>query len=111
MVKMLREKKFADDLRINELKVLNENTKRCCNSDVFSELLCSRKSLLKLLALTFIFCSVNLNYFSVAIGVTTVLKINPYLMFLLSSSFEFLGVVICHLNDFIGRRKVKFFVH
>jgi hypothetical protein len=74
--------------------------------DNFKEIIFPFKNMLKLAGLFFVYCSVNLNYFSVAIGVTTVLKINPYLMYLLSSLFEFIGVVLCHLNDRIGRRKV-----
>ena len=91
------------DLETNDLKTKTS----CFNNEIFTKLFCSFKSVIKLLGLSFVFGSVSLNYFAVAIGVTTVLQINPYLMYLLSSLFEFAGLTLCHLNDVIGRRKVN----
>ena len=107
---------MANGLRTQRLKGYIQKIENETNSDLkdassqtnCSKIFCSWKSLIKIFALFILFISINLNYFSIAIGITTVIQINPYLMYLLSSCFEFVGVILCHLNDIIGRRKVNF---
>jgi hypothetical protein len=97
-----------DDSIVNMLK--NEKTtdlKEASSQSNCFKIFYSWKSLLKISALFILFISINVNYFSIAIGITTVIQINPYLMYLLSSCFEFVGVILCHINDIIGRRKVN----
>jgi hypothetical protein len=57
---------------------------------------------LKLLGLFVVFNVVTYNYVSFTVGITTLLDVNPYLMFLFSSVFEMVGISICHLNNILG---------
>ena len=58
---------------------------------------------LKLTALFVVFNAVTLIYVGVTVGITSLIDINPYIIFLCSSLFELIGIVICHLNDYIGK--------
>lgn len=102
VVKMLKCQKIENET--------NSDLKDASSQTNCSKIFCSWKSLIKIFALFILFISINLNYFSIAIGITTVIQINPYLMYLLSSCFEFVGVILCHVNDIIGRRKVNFLI-
>lgn len=115
-IRILKQRKIEYDILNNDdsddfdtdVNELDSSKKRCFNNEILTKLFCSSKNFIKLIALAYIFCSVSLNYYAVAIGVTTMLQINPYLMYLLSAVFEFIGLVLCHINDVIGRRKVNF---
>lgn len=60
---------------------------------------------LKLLALFVVYNVITLIYVGVTVGITSLSDINPYSMFLFSSIFEFIGIVICHINNYIGRKR------
>lgn len=74
------------------------------NESLIKKVMGNRYKFLKLLGLLFIWNAISLNYVGISIGITTVLDIDPFLMFGLSSLFEFFGVAACHLNDRIGRK-------
>ena len=69
---------------------------------------CPKFNFFKIIALIVLFNSVTLNYIGVALGITTVLQLNPYVLYILSSVFEFLGATVCHLNDRLGRKRALF---
>ena len=62
-------------------------------------------NLIKLILLACVWLSLNLLYYGVSLGVTSIDSINPYLMYLFSSIAEFCGYMLCLINDRIGRRK------
>jgi hypothetical protein len=62
----------------------------------------------KLIALIFVWNSITLNYIGITIGITTVLHVNPYAIYLLSCLFEFFGTLMCHMNDRLGRKRALF---
>lgn len=73
-----------------------------------SELFWPLQNLAKLVILFLIWNSINLNYSGVALSIITALDVNPFLMFLLSSIFEGLGLLICLTNDRLGRKRGLF---
>ena len=64
-----------------------------------------KSNLIKLILLTGVWLSLNLLYYGVSLGVTSIDSINPYLMYIFSSIAEFLGYMLCIINDKIGRRR------
>ena len=62
----------------------------------------------KMLALFITYNAVIMNYVGVTVGITTLININPYATYILSSIFEFSGIIFCHLNDKTGRKKGLF---
>lgn len=56
----------------------------------------------KLIGLFIVFNVVTFNYVSFTVGITTLLDVNPYFMFLFSSVFEMIGISICHMNNILG---------
>lgn len=56
----------------------------------------------KLIGLFIVFNLVTFIYVSFTVGITTLLDVNPYFMFLFSSVFEMIGISICHLNNILG---------
>jgi len=56
-------------------------------------------SFIKIFLLFILWNSLSLNYVGVSLGVTSVLKVNPYVMFSLASLFEFFGAAICNFNQ------------
>ena len=69
------------------------------------EFLGPKFSFLQLASLFVAFNAVILNYVGITIGITTLLQINPYTIYILSSVFELFGVFICYLNDYLGRKR------
>jgi len=63
---------------------------------------------LKLLALFIVYNVITLIYVGVTVGITSLSDINPYTMFLFSSLFELIGIFICHINNYIGKKSVTF---
>ena len=78
------------------------------NNQIFSIILRPYPNFFKLLALIILYNAISLNYVGVTVGITSLLQINPYFIFSLSAVFEFLGIIICFLNDRIGRKKALF---
>lgn len=72
---------------------------------IYNDLITPKRNFFKMIALLIISNSVIFNYIGLTYGITTLIKINPYASYLLSSFFEFLGIVFCHLNDYLGRKK------
>ena len=64
-----------------------------------SEIFYPCDNFLKMMLLFLLWNALSLNYVGVSLSVTSVLKINPYVMFGMSSLFEFLGAAICHFNQ------------
>ncbi len=62
-------------------------------------------NLFKILALVITYNAVCLNYVGISYGITTLVQLNPYSSFILSSVFEFIGTVLCQFNDLVGRKK------
>jgi MFS family permease len=84
-------------------KTVNKN-----DENIWKTLFKSKQDCLKFIGLLLLFNTVSLNYIGIAIGITTLLEINPYLIFILSSFFEFVGILVCFLNDRLGRKKALF---
>ena len=71
----------------------------------FREFLGPKFSFFQLASLLVCFNAVTLNYVGITIGITTLLQINPYTIYFLSSLFELFGVFVCYLNDYLGRKR------
>jgi len=56
----------------------------------------------KFLAIFIVYNSITLVYVGVTVGITTLSDMNPFIMYLFSSLFELIGIIICHINDYIG---------
>jgi len=54
--------------------------------------------------LAYLFITSSLLYYGISLGVTSVEKVNPYLMYLFSSIAEIIGYLLCLINDKIGRK-------
>ena len=68
----------------------------------FSSILGEDFNYLKLLVLFIVYNVITLIYVGVTVGITSLSDINPYIIFLFSSLFELIGIVICHINNYIG---------
>ena len=75
------------------------------NSRIFSIILRPYPNFFKLLALIILYNAISLNYIGVTVGITSLLQINPYFIYSLSAVFEFVGIILCFMNDRIGRKK------
>jgi MFS family permease len=108
--KKIQLKVFESDSLNGESKVMeNEvNSTKYQNSSVRTmlQLICSPAANLKKTALlTVVWFSLNLLYYGVSLGVTSIDSIDPYLMYLFSSIAEFCGYMLCFINNKISRRK------
>jgi OCT family organic cation transporter-like MFS transporter 4/5 len=72
---------------------------------IFKHIFCKRESIKKIYLLIYIWVAISLLYFGVSLGITSLDFINPYLIYLISSVFEVIGLSLCYLNDRIGRKK------
>lgn len=113
MAKVNNKKNFKDNRELTlklmqtqsaEKKIEKELTESSMKSSVFSlrNIFGDNFNYLKLTALFVVFNSATLIYVGVTVGITSLIDINPYIIFLCSSLFELFGIVICHLNDYIG---------
>lgn len=75
----------------------------------FKEIIRPRRNAIKFFGLLYLWNAINLNYAGVGLGIMSAIDINPFLMFFLSSIFEGFGILVCMLNDKIGRRKALVF--
>ena len=83
-------------------KILNSNEEIDSKRNLFStisEIFYPCGNFFKMMLLFLLWNALSLNYVGVSLSVTSVLKINPYLMFGMSSLFEFLGAAICNFNQ------------
>ena len=78
------------------------------NGSIWIMMLCPAVNFFKFVSLLFIFNVVSLNYIGITMGLTSLLQIDPYLLFILSAIFESIGISICFINDRIGRKKALF---
>ena len=78
----------SNDLAVNEKK----------GSSTMKEICYPGVNFYKICFLFILWNCLSMNYVGVSLGVTSVLKVNPYLMFSLAAFFEFLGAVICLIN-------------
>ena len=69
------------------------------NESTISEICIPRIRFFKIFILFILWNSLSMNYVGVSLGITSVMNINPYIMFSLSSFFEFVGAAICHFNQ------------
>ena len=73
----------------------------------FKLLLGTREKFLKFLLLTTLWFALNLLYYGVSLGVTSIDSVNPYLIYLFSSLAEFCGYMLCSINDKFGRKRMS----
>ena len=96
------ENNFSKQLESDAALVKTENT----DMKTMMKLLCFpimnfKKSFL----LSCVWFSLNLLYYGVGLGITSIDAINPYLMYIFSSFAELCGYLLCAINDKIGRRR------
>ncbi|CAF1009648.1 unnamed protein product [Brachionus calyciflorus] len=75
---------------------------------VLKEIFFPKSTLIKTCLLFYIWLALMLLYYGISLGVTSVDLVDPYLMYLLSAFAEFIGYVICYINDIFGRKKTMF---
>jgi hypothetical protein len=90
----------SNSCELAEQTELSENE----NKSVLRDLCFPRVNFFKFFLLFILWNSLSMNYVGVALGVTSVLNVNPYLMFSLAALFEFIGAAICSLNHKMGQK-------
>jgi MFS family permease len=71
----------------------------------FMKIFYPKKVFIKTIILIYVWNTLNLLYYGISLGITTINAINPYYMFFLSCIAEIVGVIICRYNDIYGRRR------
>jgi MFS family permease len=93
-----------DNLVFSSIKEPDDKSK-LTTATIFRHIFCVRASIKKIYLLIYIWVAISLLYFGVSLGITSVDFIDPYLIYLISSIFEVIGLSLCYLNDRIGRKK------
>ncbi len=83
----------------------NQQQKSQFTTDIYNNFLCPSYNLFKIIALIITYNAVVLNYVGISYGITTLIQINPYTSFILSSVSELIGTMLCQFNDLIGRKR------
>jgi MFS family permease len=68
-----------------------------------------KSMLLKTCLTSYVWFVSHLLYFGIALGISSVKGVNPYILFIFQSIAEITGYWICMLNDKFGRRKMNIF--
>ena len=89
-----------------DVKDVKENKNTSIKAS-FREMLGTRERLFKFLLLTTLWFALNLLYYGVSLGVTSIDSVNPYLIYLFSSLAEFCGYMLCSINDIYGRKRMS----
>lgn len=94
-------------MQTSQIQASNESENKYQNmyNNIYHNFLHPWSNLFKILALFSAYNVVALNYVGITYGITTLIKINPYTSYIASSIFEFIGIMLCHFNDIIGRKK------
>lgn len=87
-----------------ENKESNLNTK-LSTKQILSTIFRPKANTLNIYLLIYIWISITLLYFGVSLGITSIELSDPYLIFLISSIAEIIGLSLCYLNDKLGRKK------
>ena len=105
--KISQEKFFVEDQLLKSTEP-EDHSLRPTNSEIFSIIFKPISNFLKFLALITVYNAISLNYIGVTVGITNLLQINPYYTFSLSALFEFVGTILCFINNRLGRKKALF---
>ena len=94
--------KYTRDWLRESTKIIDSKDDEASMPNLFSNLtnICYPfQNFIKMFLLFILWNSLSLNYVGISLGVTSVLKVNPYVMFSLASLFEFFGAAICNFNQ------------
>ncbi len=77
--------------------------------DMLKGIFTPRKTFFQTITISYIWIVVLLLYFGVSLGITSIGRINPYLIFIFQCVAEMIGYTLCFINDKFGRRKTLSF--
>ena len=101
----------ADSDKNSEANIIktNKNNDHVSNKNntgnTFFKIFYPKNVFIKTAILIYVWFALNLLYYGISLGITSINAINPYYMFFLSCVSEVIGVVLCHFNDIYGRKK------
>ncbi len=98
---------------LNENNISNEKGRSDTNSNlttkqIFKTIFFPKANFMNIYLLIYIWIAISLLYFGVSMGITSIDFSDPYLIFLVSSIVEIIGLSLCYLNDKFGRKKALF---
>ena len=95
----------TDSDKSSEDNIVNEKSSNNSSSNTFFRIFYPRKMFIKTAILIYVWFALNLLYYGMSLGITSIKAIDPYYMFFFSCIAEILGVILCRYNDIYGRRK------
>ena len=90
---------LLEDWMASEKRLLDTKKSATKNESALRSICFPRVKFLKIFLLFVLWNSLSMNYVGVSLGITSVLKMNPYIIFSFSAVFELLGTTICHFNQ------------
>jgi OCT family organic cation transporter-like MFS transporter 4/5 len=92
----------------NKEVVASQTNTKLTTKQIFKTIFCPKTNFMNIYLLIYIWIAITLLYFGVSLGITSIELSDPYLIFLISSIAEIIGLSLCYLNDKLGRKKALF---
>ena len=104
-------REYIENLQENKdscKEVVSQTNTKLTTKQIFNTIFCPKVNSMNIYLLIYIWIAITLLYFGVSLGITSIELSDPYLIFLISSIAEIIGLSLCYLNDKLGRKKALF---
>ena len=99
---------YIEYLQENNNNKETSNQSKLNTRQIFKTIFLPNTNKMNIYYLIYIWIAISLLYFGVSMGITSIEFSDPYLIYLISSIAEFIGLSLCYINDKLGRKKALF---